>query len=53
MACRLDGAKPVSEPMLDYWTPGNKFQGNSDQKAKIFIQENSFEQVGAWHLLYL
>ena len=32
MACRLDGAKPLSEPMLEYC-------------ANIFIQENVFEGV--------
>ena len=44
MACRLDGAKPLSEPMLvccslDHW---NKFQWHSNQNT---IKQNAFENV--------
>ena len=47
MACRLTGAKPLSEPMLEFdnWTLGNKFQWNLNQNSCIFIQENPFENV--------
>ena len=43
MACRLFGAKPLPEPMLDYcqldtW---NKFQWNLNQNTKFFIHENA------------
>ena len=45
MACRLDGDKPLSEPVLEYlkWTRENKFQWNSNQNSNIFVQENAFE----------
>ena len=35
MACRLDGAKPLSEPMLGYfnWTPRNKLPWNFNQNS--------------------
>ena len=38
-ACRLFGAKPLSEPMLPYChlTHGNKFQWNSERNPTIFI----------------
>ena len=49
MACRLAGAKPLSESMLDFFfvnqTTGNKFQRNLNQNSYIFIQENAFENV--------
>ena len=47
MACRLDGAKPLSEPMLEYfnWTLWNKFQWNFNRNSNIFIHENEFESV--------
>ena len=47
MACRLDGAKPLSEPMMEYrnWTLRNKFQWNSNRNSYIFIQENALENV--------
>ena len=41
MACRLDGAKPLSEPMLEYCY----IQWNINQNSCDFIQENSFENV--------
>ena len=45
MACHLAGAKPLSEPMLEYWTLVNKLQWNVDKNLCIFIQENAFENV--------
>ena len=47
MACRLIGAKPLSEQMLDYlnWTLRNKLQWNLNRNFNIFIQENAFESV--------
>ena len=50
MACRLDGAQPLSEPMLEYcyivnWTLWNKFQWNFNRNSNIFIQENAFENI--------
>ena len=37
MACRLSGAKPLSEPMLDYC--------KLDPSEQICIQDNEFENV--------
>ena len=48
MACRLTGARPISEPMLDYlvnWTLRNKLHWNLNRNSNIFIQENAFESV--------
>ena len=53
MACRLDGAKPLSKYWNYYlkiwnivnWNPGNKLQWNFSQNSNIFIQENTFENV--------
>ena len=47
MACRLVGAKPLSEPMMDivYWTLRNKLQWNLNRNSNIFIQENAFKNV--------
>ena len=48
MACRLTGAKPLSEPMLEYfvnWTLRNKAQWNINRNSYIFIQENVSENV--------
>ena len=47
MACRLDGAKPLSETMLDYvnWTIKNKLQWNFNRNSNIFIHENALENV--------
>ena len=48
MAWRLDGTKPLSEPMLEYiinLTLRNKLQWNLYQNFYIFIQENAFENV--------
>ena len=47
MAWRLDGAKPLSEPLLEYccWTLGNKLQWNFNRNWNIFFQENAFENV--------
>ena len=45
MACRLVSAKPLSEPMLEYfnWTLGNKFQWNLNCNLHFFIKENALE----------
>ena len=47
MACRLDGAKPLSEPTMDIvnWTLGNKLNWNLNRNVYVFIQENAFENV--------
>ena len=47
MACRLVGAKPLSEPMLEYryLDPLEQTSVNFDRKYNIFIQENAFESV--------
>ena len=50
MACRLFGAKPLSEPMMEYFSKRlcqirNKFQWNFNRDVNIFIQENAFENV--------
>ena len=47
MACRQDGAKPLSEPMLEIviWILENKLQWNFNRNSNIFIQENAFENV--------
>ena len=47
MACRLVGAKPLSEPMLDVvnWTLRDKLQWNLYRNSNIFIQANTFESV--------
>ena len=44
MACRLIGAKPLSEPIVNL-TIRTKFQWNFNQNYNIFIQENAFESV--------
>ena len=44
----LAGAKPLSEPKLEYIVNSNlrnKFQWNLKRNLRIFIQENSFENV--------
>ena len=47
MACRLVGAKPLSEPMLEYYwlDRRNTLQLDFNQNSNIFIQENAFESV--------
>ena len=47
MACRLIGAKPLSEPMLEYcyWTGRNKLQWKFNWNSYFIIQENVFEKV--------
>ena len=45
MACRLDGAKPLSEPLLEYCSLGNKLQWNINRNSYIFIHENALENV--------
>ena len=52
MACRLTGAKPLSEPVLEkcYLDPGNLFQWNFNQNTTIFIQENVFQNV-VWKMV--
>ena len=45
---KLVGAKPLSEPMLEYCTLEpyrNKFQWNPKRNSYIFIPENVFENV--------
>ena len=46
MACRMIGAKPLSEPMLccsmDHW---EQILMKFDRKFEPFIRENSFENV--------
>ena len=51
MACRLVGAKPISEPMRDiiYWAPRNKHQCNFNQNSSISIQENQVENL-VWEM---
>ena len=44
MACHLDGSKPLSEPMLEYWWLDPREQ-NFNQNPNIFIEENTFENV--------
>ena len=47
MACRLVGANPLSELVLEYcWLdPRNKLQWNFNRNSNIFIQENALENV--------
>ena len=47
MACRLVGAKPLSEPMLEYFNSNirNKFHWNFKLSSYIFIEEKAFENV--------
>ena len=43
LACRLADIKPLSEPILVYWslvTHGNRFQWNLKQNTKSFMHEN-------------
>ena len=51
MACRLAGAKPLSEPMLGNCCldPRNKLQWHLNRNSYIFIQENAFENV-VWEM---
>ena len=47
MACRLFGAKPLSQPMLGYCqlNPQEQLQWNYNQNTEIFIEENAFENI--------
>ena len=46
MARRLVGAKPLSEPMLEYWIEPLGTKSSSILiKILVFIQENAFEYV--------
>ena len=46
MACRLAGARPLSQPTLEHcWTLGYKLRWNLNRNWYIFIQENAFENV--------
>ena len=47
MACRLLGAKPLSEPMLAYCIldPTEHILMNFFQNSKVFIQGNTLENV--------
>ena len=51
MACRLAGAKPLSEPMLGNCCLDhrNKFKWTLNRHSYIFIQENAFENV-VWEM---
>ena len=49
MVCSLIGAKPLPEPMLEYWEVNPKeLKGIFNQNSYIFIQENAFENVVCW-----
>ena len=46
MACRHAGAKPLSEPVLEYcWPLAKTFHWNLNRNLYILIQENAFENV--------
>ena len=47
MACRLAGAKPLSEPMLEYCQLDHweKLEWKLNQNLYILIHENAFENV--------
>ena len=47
MACDLIGAKPLSQPLLEFCqlAIGNKFQWNLNRNLHIFIEENLFENI--------
>ena len=45
MACRLVGAKPLTEPMLEYCQLDSKEQTSVKFWSNFFIQENAFESV--------
>ena len=45
MAGRLEGAKPLAEPMMEYRIIGNKSKWNLSQIFYIFIHKNSFGNV--------
>ena len=47
MACRLDGAKPLPEPMLDYCLLDPEEQSSMIiiRNSYVFVQENAFETV--------
>ena len=47
MACRLTGAKPLFEPMLEYFQldPGEQISMKFSSNTTIFIQENAFENA--------
>ena len=45
MACCMFSAKPLSELVPVIWSLRNKFQWNFDRNSKIFIEQNSIENV--------
>ena len=45
MACRLFGAKPLSNTVPFNWTLGNKPLWNFNQGTKLFIHENASENI--------
>ena len=47
MACRLLGATPSLEPIVDYCQldPWEQISVNSNRNSIIFIQENAFENI--------
>ena len=46
MACRMFGAKPLSEQywLIANWTLRNIFQWNFNQNTNVFIPEDAFEK---------
>ena len=51
MACRLDGTKPLSEPMLGccQFDPSEQMSVKFEIHDDIYIQENRFQNV-AWEM---
>ena len=47
MACRLTGAEPLSEPMLEYRSldPGEQISIKFSSKYSNYLHENAFENV--------
>ena len=47
MACRLFGAKPLSQPMLGYYQldPQQQTSVKFNQYTKVFIHENAPENI--------
>ena len=52
-ACRRQGNKPLSQPMVEYivnWTPRKKLQWNFNQSSHIFLDQSPFENV-VWKMV--
>ena len=46
MACRLIGAKPLFEPMTEYYQFNSEEQTwHFNRNSYVFIQENAFENI--------